>query len=172
MPQVSLNTPLDEMAISAIVELYNEFAEKPVKGFRDKPTAIARLQKLGIDLVEPGSKIETTTDSPGMRRMAQHLGPTNQEALRQGVLADQAAATAAVAAPPAAATPPATPTAAGFATRPVAPRKAPRAPSEGKGKGKGHSLFEQDAVINIVNGDLQGKRGDWVGGLPSTCGTA
>jgi hypothetical protein len=89
MPQVSLNTPLDEMAISAIVELYNEFAEKPVKSFRDKPTAIARLQKLGIDLVEPGSKIEATSDSPGMRRMAKQLGPTKQEALRTQVLADQ-----------------------------------------------------------------------------------
>jgi hypothetical protein len=86
MPQVSLNAPLDEMAISAIVELYNEFAEKPVKSFRDKPTAIARLQKLGIDLVEPGSKIEATSDSPGMRRMAEQLGPTKQEALRTQVL--------------------------------------------------------------------------------------
>jgi hypothetical protein len=99
MPQVNLNTPLDEMAISAIVELYNEFAEKPVKGFRDKPTAIARLKALGIDVVEPSSKIEATTDSPGMRRAAARLGAKGQEALRRDVLADQAAATAAVAAP-------------------------------------------------------------------------
>jgi hypothetical protein len=144
MPQVSLNTSLDEMAISAIVELYNEFADKPVKSFRDKPTAIARLQKLGIDLVEPVTTriINSAIDSPGMRRMAQRLSPTDQEALRTQVLTDQAAATATVAAPTDADAPPATPIAAGFATRAPTPRKVPRAPSAGKGKGKGHSLFD------------------------------
>ena len=166
MPTVTLTQSLESLPISELVNLYNEHADAPVKSFRDKPTALKRVRSLGIDIKEPDSKLEETTSSPGFRRMSKNLGE-GQEALRAQVLADQEAATRAVErsdkftwseddlkkAP--------TETAEAFSTRQRKVRKA-KAPKEfGDGRGK-HRLFDNEAVIGIVNADLNGKRGEWL----------
>jgi hypothetical protein len=134
MPQVSLNTPLDEMAISAIVELYNEFAEKPVKG-----SATSRLPSPACK--SWGSILSSRARRSSVDRLPRHAahgatpkrkGPGGLAPRRFG---RPGAATAAVAAPTDAGAPPATPIAAGLLREPCAPRKRPRAPSPGKGKG-------------------------------------
>ncbi len=41
---------LSNLSLAELVKFYNKHADKPIKGFKDKPTAIKRIKKLGVKL--------------------------------------------------------------------------------------------------------------------------
>src|SRR5688572_6017805 len=80
---------LDSKSLSDLTRFFDdELAPKtgrtPVRAFRTKAEAIARIQKCLSELEE----------APGFRRMKENLGADGAEALRRQVLQDQAGATA------------------------------------------------------------------------------
>jgi len=148
---------LNEMTLAQLIDHYNQHAEKPVKAFRDKQTAIGRI--LALTDGQPSSKLEESTVSPGYQRMAAALGTEGQEALRQKVLADQEAATAAV------------PnnrgeTAAGAPVEPAAPSKGKATPqgaaskgSAPRGRGKRDMFVSTDVIrYKMVDREKLSKR--------------
>jgi len=60
-----MSSNLESMSIGELVALYNTKAEKPVKNFRDKATAIKRCQELGLKAGGNGEKAKAKKAQAG-----------------------------------------------------------------------------------------------------------
>lgn len=59
---------LQEMTLPQLVDLYNEHAEKPVKKFKDKPTAVRRVQAVLPEPQPEPKKEKPEAEAPSKRK--------------------------------------------------------------------------------------------------------